>query len=728
MKQTSFLFIVFWISVQTVYCQSVPWERINPHPIEGTLNEIVNVPGSNKLIAVGSNASIVYSENEGASWITEYKPDNISRMTELNAIQFTDSDLGFVVGEHSVLLKTTNGGSNWKTIVQNSNIDFLDVFFLNEQTGFVVIKDTVMKTTDGGINWVKTALDPVCHYPGDLHFVNDSTGFIGSTHGAYYFKTTNCGESWDSVAINPAIDNFKLKAIHFIDENTGFIGGEVYDISYSTNYILRTTDGGETWNEVYTNSANGIANIYFFNAQRGYTVGHKYYDDIILWTDDGGLNWHESNMCDNYYLHSIAFLPDGAGYCVGDNGQLLKSEDWGGTWNIDYQWSIQASIINTAQAVNETTVYMGTESLGDGGVPAGRIYKSIDGGYSWESVFYLWPIIDLQFLSADFGVAVSSAYGEIYKTIDGAASWDTYEINSFDFSTECVCFIDEQTGFVGGSGDYGLIYKTTDGCETWDIVYPSPNMFYEIYDIVFTDDSTGFAVGYLPDVFLKTTDCGITWSIDTFNVSIMAERIYFINPDTGFALGNKILKTNDGGNTWTEVSTDLEGYARFTDIDFPTEEVGYITVADNETTLLKTDDGGDTWMQIGLMETTSTLKALAFFSKDEGLVMGENSVIFKTYTGGLVGIENQSAKKEANPLVCYPNPVASSLTIDLTTGKVKGKFLEIYSVSGLLMKKVVFLNNEHSLKLNISGFTSGVYIIVLRSEKQIESVAKVVKM
>ncbi len=727
MKSLSFLFVFLWLNSITLFGQAVPWERINPHPVESTLNEIINIPGSNRLMAVGNGATIMYSDDEGASWIISYKPAGISRMTNLNAIHFVDADLGYVAGDHSTLLKTTNNGASWTDISPLGDDDFFDVYFIDEQTGFVTKYDTIMKTTDGGSTWTCTQLR-LHYYPKHLHFINDSTGYLGNTYGSYYFRTTNCGDSWDSVAIITNHEKFPLRAIKFLNENIGIASSEIYNISSSDHLILRTDDGGETWSEVYSHAFNVAENIYFFDSLTGFTVGPRaMYDNMILKTVDGGITWNETSMTGyNWWdLNSIAFLPDGTGFSVGSYGQIIKSTDWGEIWNKGYQRVINNSVINAAAAVNQTTAFIATTTLAGGGVPSGCIYRSSDGGYSWDKLINLWPFNSLFFLNSNFGVAASDVYGAVYKTTDGGNNWTKHEIDEYNFSPLYLSFISEQIGFVGGDD---IIYKTTDGCETWEICLNNYVLF-GMRDLAFSDDSTGFVVGYMPDIFLRTDDQGATWITDTFDVSINAGKLYFINADTGFVIGSKILKTTDGGDTWAEVPDGCEGYVFFSDIDFPTSKTGYITISGIEETLLKTVDGGDSWAPIGLMETTSTPNALAFFSADEGLVMGDNGIIFKTYTGGLVGVpENRLSETNNSSVFCYPNPVANKLTVKLENVNASWQTVEFYSVSGELVKKLITSNNYPVVNIDVSDMKTGVYVVVLRSGNKIEAVNKIVKL
>src|SRR5690349_8931103 len=72
---------------------------------------------------------------------------------------FTDSLHGWAAGEDGVIIRTTNGGSQWTIL--NSPVDFFvyDIFFLNNRLGWAIANDNfdngtaVLSTTNGGDNW-----------------------------------------------------------------------------------------------------------------------------------------------------------------------------------------------------------------------------------------------------------------------------------------------------------------------------------------------------------------------------------------------------------------------------------------------------------------------------------------------------------------------------------------------------------------------------------------------
>ncbi|PJB55142.1 MAG: hypothetical protein CO098_17870 [Bacteroidetes bacterium CG_4_9_14_3_um_filter_41_19] len=735
MKQITLIsLIVLMIGFQG-WSQSDPWLRITPKPVESDLFDLVTIPGTSRMMAVGSGATLISSNDWGVHWEVQYQPAGIARDITLNSLCFVNSMLGFATGTSSTLIKTTDGGFTWNEISLMGNDEIEDVCFQDELNGFITINNAILHTSNGGTTWDTTDLffSAYTFTPKFLHFINNSTGFIGNTRSTFYYRTDNNGQSWEQVTINPVIEHFEITSILFLDENTGIIAGDVSTMSNNRYQLLKTEDGGNTWIEVYSDPFNYVHQLYFFNEDIGFAVGPRVmYDNMMLRTMDGGTTWQECSMPQNTRsLNSTLFLDENTGFCVGTHGQILSSLDGGENWEIQYQSACRADKINDAQIIGDSVVFLATTGYG-GGVTSGSIYKSTDFGNSWQNVVSSGSFYSICFLSPQLGFALSS-YGNavISKTSDGGATWTDYDIENYDFEPSCIYFINDQVGFVGGVTNKGTIYKTTDGGETWSLNYTAP-LNSPLVDIVFTDDTTGFAVGLESNVgvFLKTTNQGATWTPVSLDFYFLASKICFVNSDTGFIIGqgNMILKTTDGGSTWQQKTTPISGYAEFLDIDFPTNQVGYVTLGENEVMLLKTIDGGETWDPIEF-PCTSTPTRVDFFNAEEGLVMGNKGIIFKTYSGGLVGIPEFPDDIGDKPqLLSYPNPAKEILHIELPSSQSPIRMVVFYDSQGKMIRKVSTHGNKNILAVDVSRWQNGVYFFVSTEHGEIHGSGRFVKL
>jgi len=199
-------------------------------------------------------------------------------------------------------------------------------------------------------------------------------------------------------------------------------------------------------------------------------------------------------------------------------------------------------------------------------------------------------------------------------------------------------------------GDYGLvpaILYSTDGGDNFRVVfhslYGSLDLRGGISDMIFPqNNSTGYATD--ADRILKTVDGGLSWSISAIYQDAYFE--YLEAPDNFniFALStvnqtNLLVKTNNGGATWSTVNMPSAGTQKMIYAHFLNSLTGWISMADNvDGYIYKTTDGGVTWILLNNAEATSFGgKRIKFFDNSIGYAIGGEllNTISKTTDGGI---------------------------------------------------------------------------------------------
>ena len=103
------------------------------------------------FFSIKCNISQVY-------WIEQSSPTE----KKLTKSLFVDSLYGWVIGDSGIILKTSNGGSNWNIEPCGVNSSELkDVTFISRNTGWIISVDSTYKsfilhTANSGANWIKT--------------------------------------------------------------------------------------------------------------------------------------------------------------------------------------------------------------------------------------------------------------------------------------------------------------------------------------------------------------------------------------------------------------------------------------------------------------------------------------------------------------------------------------------------------------------------------------------
>jgi len=331
-------------------------------------------------------------------------------------------------------------------------------------------------------------------------------------------------QSQSGWVVQPSGVNFVLNKITFINSQTGFV------IGYSKN-ILKTTDRGENWNQIFTvDSVTELRDIFFVNQNTGYAAGgvfiygpgtEYYFSSTLAKTTNSGNNWftvfRDTNQSPPTILGSVYFTSSDVGY-----------------------------------------IGAGLYSNGDG-----RLFKTTDGAVSWNELSFDningYPF-SMYFSNELTGNAAVS--NKAIKTTNGGINWTQHNSSFAPSFLLSLFFIDQNTGYAcGGSPPFpgqSFIMKTTNAGDNWNtLLNRYGNNDYDLNSIYFPSSNIGYAVGSsllgigfidTLSIILKTTDSGIKWGFQN-SPHIALRSVYFFDPDTGFAVGmnGTILKTTDGG-------------------------------------------------------------------------------------------------------------------------------------------------------------------------------------
>lgn len=182
-------------------------------------------------------------------------------------------------------------------------------------------------------------------------------------------------------------------------------------------------------------------------------------------------------------------------------------------------------------------------------LPSGVIFRTFDGGQTWDSLLIPVYVSNIQFINDSTGFAGGSD-GFVYRTTDLGTNWNLMGSNTWDDLTG-MFFLNKDTGYqITGN----IIDKTTDGGITWQVIFNSTGYGETIGGkMMFPDSITGYAVQgfYSGGAISKTSDAGSTWSDLLIPLDFYPHSCFFWNQNIGWAVGHngKISKTNDGGLT-----------------------------------------------------------------------------------------------------------------------------------------------------------------------------------
>lgn len=197
--------------------------------------------------------------------------------------------------------------------------------------------------------------------------------------------------------------------------------------------------------------------------------------------------------------------------------------------------------------------------------------------------------------------------------------------NDYIFS---VCFINSQTGFVGGQSGLGRIYKTTDSGLNWALSLQtlSDERFEALY---FINSMTGWAGSYYGLIY-KTTNSGANWL--PYAVYGRVRRIHFLNQSTGFAATSLgVKKTSNGGLSWFTVLNVSECIG----IRFFNTETGLVSVQGSSISkIFKTVNSGVNWQEVYNEPQGTGINNFSFINSTTGFASGFYKITLKTVDQG----------------------------------------------------------------------------------------------
>jgi len=239
--------------------------------------------------AVGYYGTILYSSDGGESW--DLQESGTKEL--LTSIVFADKDCGWAVGTQGVILATSDGGKTWKKQISGTGNDLTAVYFLNRLEGWAVGQShTILRTSNGGNVWevLKTDEELILK---DVRFLSSERGFVVGEFGSILVTEDGGVSFMRLMGEERTLDVEQLEAsqpclnsIAFTDDgNVGIAVG-------IKGYLLRSSDGGATWEEIDCGVETSFFKVKLIDGCAFYVVGLK---GIVLSSNDYGSHW--SNVC-----------------------------------------------------------------------------------------------------------------------------------------------------------------------------------------------------------------------------------------------------------------------------------------------------------------------------------------------------------------------------------------------------------------------------------------------
>ena len=253
-------------------------------------------------------------------------------------------------------------------------------------------------------------------------------------------------------------------------------------------------------------------------------------------------------------LHAVATRDAQTAIAVGVAGTILRTDDGGQTW-ISQDSGTKRGLNGVFITDTVTATAVGND---------GTILRTTDGGATWNSTVSgtATDLYSILYVDSMNGTAVggtplfaSPATGAILHTTDGGESWTVG--SSLGMTFRGVAYSDPNDGVIVGSLDAGylcpctLAMQTTDGGLTWVPRHQGGSSTEVLDSVSYADADHVVAVGgyRLGARIVRSTDGGATWTEQMLENTFLS-AVSFADPEVGFAVGSAIQRTTDSGATW----------------------------------------------------------------------------------------------------------------------------------------------------------------------------------
>lgn len=224
------------VSEQVIWAIAIDYSQATPPVPEGHIIKLL------RSVSGGANWEVTdIEEAEGrVSWDIHAFDENTACITTQN--------LGPAGGRG--IFRTTDGGANW-TEVYNNSAGGVWLHFFDGQEGICINSSSMSRTTDGGANWMPVPQADIPDFQtGEFGLFHSASTAITTFENALWFgtnkgrvyRTRDGGQTWE--VFDTELGDAPILSIAFIDDKNGLA---VYRLPDGTNALIRTADGGISW-------------------------------------------------------------------------------------------------------------------------------------------------------------------------------------------------------------------------------------------------------------------------------------------------------------------------------------------------------------------------------------------------------------------------------------------------------------------------------------------------
>jgi len=653
-------------------------------------NVYEQINNTNKIFLPTGANGIAFSPDGGVSWGLINKG---ILNTSINLLSVDPNNPSIVYAASSKgegLFKSTNYGETWEILNQNGIVhQWADELIIDPTNSANVwyVSDVpyIHKTENSGENWVLTN-NP--YSPDNFSFssvyavaqANDDNIIYAANNGFGLYKGTKQwpDESYHWSFLNTSdIDYTYTIAVEPDNENILYSGYSKKPFE-DTTMIRASYDGGNEWfTSLKVADAEAITSIEIDPLNKDKIIAASVGKEGILWlSNDKGQNWDTLNSLFNFTnIHSFA-VHDNTAYAATWGGGMYKTNTGGEVWG-----KLESNESFSASAV--AIVNNGMEELYVADRAKPFLYKSIDGGLSWDTIFDAGPDyrrlmgidIDKQNTSRLYVSAMKAQgaglTGDLFSLENSTSEIITNELPRLPLT---IRVSPSNSNLLYAVLHESGVYKSTNKGESWS----------EISDVSRGLPNCGFN-----DLVIDPNNSDMLYLLGGSDIRFSTIASAGIEPDSVMA----VYKSANNGESWEKINNNVfgENSGNIKSMSFYNNSSNHIYLA-AENGVFYTTDGGINW----------TEEPDLFYKTLSGLAISADTVYAFTLGAGVItGIINGDFTITWDAKVGFKNEIAFA---QILKHPVEASILFASAYPGGIFKSYDYGETWHERNFGIPSF------------------------
>ena len=428
---------------------------------------------------------------------------------------------------------------------------------------------------------------------------DDDHIFVGTSN--LLLKSTDRGETWRSLSDTFHRSDIKGLAIHPNNPDIIYARIGIYTFSDCSDVdnddpdyeesvskycpgVYKSTHGGENWKlleEATGDPSEGGVYINEYNDSEIYSVFSRetFVSKDAGLSSDEFLNTKEHPIIPDVGVEIITFGESESEVFMAGLQGVYRTYDNGQTWIETNTGFVGSEVVDIVTAL-DGTMYATTYNLG--------IFKSIDGGKNWGFASFgikSWYGMQLATHPEDADTVFTTTSGGVYKSTNAGESWRV--IGGSDLCD------DEEAG--GNCHYHGIIIEKES---PFKVLVGSGGDQYSKKDVGLTgSEDNGESWRKSDDGFVRDVHVS-KLIIDPNNNNVFYATTQGATEYTDkVGDGAGVFKSNDRGNSWTQINNGLDSLeTNILTVDPTDSETLYLGTDDDG--VYKSTDGGESWKKL----------------------------------------------------------------------------------------------------------------------------------